>query len=124
MSENMIIENNEKFFIEMDVSVIELNTIREKIESMSKFNQIEVLRILKKHNVTINENKYGIHINLSDLNDAILDELLIYTKYVNTQEVELNNIDQQKQSYKNIYFLKDNKDNMINTNNNKYVNGK
>jgi hypothetical protein len=61
---------------------------------------------------------------LSDLNDVILDELLIYTKYVNTQEVELNNIEQQKQSYKNIYFLKDNKDNMINTNNNKYVNGK
>lgn len=105
-------------------SFVDIHNIRDAIESMSKFNQIEVLRILTKHNVIINENKYGIHINLSDLNDVILDELLIYTKYVNTQEVELNNIEQQKQSYKNIYFLKDNKDNMINTNNNKYVNGK
>ena len=67
MSENMSIEKeqepveNEKFFIEMDVSIMELNTIREKIESMSKFNQIEVLRILsKRKNVTLNENKYGI----------------------------------------------------------------
>ena len=98
-----------------------INSIRDKIEGMSKFNQIEVLRILTKHNVIINENKYGIHINLSELDDVILDELLVYIKYVNAQEVELNNIEQQKQSYKDIYFVKDNKDNMTISNNNKYV---
>jgi hypothetical protein len=50
-------------------SLNELNYIRETIENMSKFYQIEVLRILKKHNedVTLNENKYGIHINLSEI---------------------------------------------------------
>jgi hypothetical protein len=88
---------------------------------MSKFNQIEVLRVLTKHNVIINENKYGIHINLSELDDVILEELLVYIKYVNAQEVELNNIEQQKQSYKDIYFIKDNKDNMTMSNNSKYV---
>ena len=46
------------------------------IENMTKFNQIEVLRILTKHNqVLIIENKYGIHINLSELDDRILEEL-------------------------------------------------
>ena len=100
-------------------------TLRETIENMSKFNQIEVLRILSKHkDIIINENKYGIHINLSELDDRILEELLVYIKYVNTQEVELNNIEQQKQTYKDIYFVKDNKDNMTNINNNKYANGK
>ena len=45
-----------------------INCIREQIENMSKFNQIEVLRILKNHkNIIINENKYGIHINLTEL---------------------------------------------------------
>ena len=35
-----------------------LNYIREQIESMSKFNQIEILRILTKNkHVIINENK-------------------------------------------------------------------
>ena len=49
-------------------SVSELNYIRDSIENMNKFNQIEVLRILNNHkDVTINENKYGIHINLSEL---------------------------------------------------------
>lgn len=103
---------------------VKTNSIRDKIETMSKFNQIEILRILTKRNVTINENKYGIHINLSELDDVILDDLLAYIKYVNTQEVELNNIEQQKQSYKDIYFLKDNKDNMPTTSNNKYVSSK
>lgn len=101
-----------------------INTIRDKIECMSKFNQIEILRILTNRNVTINENKYGIHINLSDLDEVILNELLVYIKYVNAQEVELNDIEQQKQSYKNIYFVKDNKDNLTTSSNSKYVTNK
>jgi hypothetical protein len=97
-----------------------LNNIRETIENMSKFNQIEVLRLLTKHKeVTINENKYGIHINLSELNNNIIEELLVYINYVNTQEIELNNIEQQKETYKNIYFVKENKENL--TNKCKYV---
>jgi hypothetical protein len=93
-------------------SVSELNYIRETIENMNKFNQVEVLRILHKHSdVTLNENKYGIHINLSELKKEILDELNIYIKYVNTQEITLNKIEKQKEEYKNTYFSKDIKDN-------------
>jgi|UniRef100_A0A6C0EPF7 hypothetical protein len=92
-------------------SINELNYIRETIENMNKFNQIEVLRILNNHKeVTLNENKYGIHINLSDLKKNIIDELIIYINYVNTQEDTLNNVEQQKENYKNVYFTKDIKD--------------
>lgn len=89
----------------------QLNYIREQIENMSKFNQIEILRILTKNkNVIINENKYGIHINLSELEDSMLNELMVYIKYVNTQEIYLNNVEKEKEKYKNTFFLKDNKD--------------
>jgi hypothetical protein len=92
-------------------SISELNYVREAIEKMNKFNQIEVLRILSKHsNVTLNENKYGIHINLSDLNKNIIEELIVYINYVNTQEIALHKIEQKKEDYKNTYFTKDNKD--------------
>ena len=88
-----------------------LNGIREQIENMSKFNQIEILRILtKSKDVTLNENKYGIHINLTDLSTETLNELIIYIKYVNTQEIYLNDVEQEKEKYKNSFFLKDNKD--------------
>jgi hypothetical protein len=77
---------------------------------MAKFNQIEILRILVKHNVTVNENQYGIHVNLTELSEEILDEIELYVQYVNAQETYLNNAEQQKEQYKNIFFLKDNKD--------------
>jgi hypothetical protein len=92
-------------------SVSELNYIRETIENMNKFNQIEVLRILNRHpQVILNENKYGIHINLSELNKEIIDELTVYIKYVNTQEVTLHKVEKEKEDYKNTYFTKDIKD--------------
>ena len=98
-------------------SVSELDYIRETIESMNKFNQIEVLRIMNKHNdVTLNENKYGVHINLSELQTEIIEELNTYIKYVNTQETSLHQVEKQKESYKNIYFTKDNKDINIKSN--------
>jgi len=91
-----------------------LNYIREQLENMSKFNQIEVLRLITKNkNTIINENKYGIHINLSEVENSVLNELMVYIKYVNTQEIYLNNVEQEKEKYKNTFFLKDNKDNDI-----------
>jgi NTP pyrophosphatase (non-canonical NTP hydrolase) len=93
-------------------SVSELNYIRDSIENMNKFNQVEVLRILSKNNnVTLNENKYGIHVNLSEVKKEIIDELNVYIKYVNAQEITLNAIEQKKEDYKNTYFSKDIKDN-------------
>jgi hypothetical protein len=87
--------------------VNKLNQLRETIEHLSKFNQIEILRILTKHpEVTINENKYGIHINLSELDQSIINELIVYIQYINTQEIELNNVEKQKEEYKNIFFHK------------------
>ena len=92
-------------------SVSELNYIRESIENMNKFNQVEILRLLSKYkDVTINENKYGIHINLSELKKELLDEIIIYINYVNTQEVTLHQIEKEKEDYKNTYFTKDIKD--------------
>ena len=118
---NMNTNNNLNIIIDSEtadneVNLAELNSIREAIENMSKFNQIEILRILTNHKeVIINENKYGIHINLSELSSNIIRDLLVYINYVNAQEIELNNIEKQKQDYKNNYFLKDNKDNSSNS---------
>jgi hypothetical protein len=87
-----------------------LTNVRDSIESMSKFNQVEILRILTKHSVTINENKYGIHINLTDISLPIIEELKIYINYVKSQELQLDQTEKQKESFKNIFFDKDVKD--------------
>jgi hypothetical protein len=90
----------------------ELNHIREKIELMSKFNQVEVLRILSKYNnIVLNENKYGIHVNLTDVPKEVVDKIKTFIEYVNTQENTLNVIEMQKEDFKNTYFTNDIKDN-------------
>jgi hypothetical protein len=104
---NEIIDQNEVF-----INVNELIYIRDKIENMSKYNQINILGILKNYpEITLNENSYGIHINLSDVKSNVITALLEYIKYVYEQENELLSIEQQKEDYKNVYFVKDNKDN-------------
>ena len=93
-------------------SVSELNYVRESIENMNKFHQVEILRLLyNRKTVMLNENKYGVHVNLSELDKEMIDDLKIYIDYVNNQENTLNEYEKQKETFKNIYFSKDNKDN-------------
>lgn len=95
----------------MEITTENLNSIRVKIEAMTKFNHVEILKIFKKHeSVTLNENKYGTHVNLTDISPSILEELNTYINYVSTQETNLNAMEKQKEEFKNIYFAKDNKD--------------
>lgn len=104
---NLSLETNELY--EYDYN--DLNMIRETIEKMNKFNQIEVLKLLYNHKeVVINENKYGVHINLSEVKNEIIDEIKVYINYVNAQEMTLFQLEEEKEKFKNIYFTKDNKD--------------
>ena len=105
--------NSNKSESELDITITELNVIREKIESMSKINQVEILRLLSKNeSITLNENKYGIFINLSEIPFDMVENLKNYINYVNAQENNLNKLEKQKEDFKNIYFTKDNKDNI------------
>ena len=88
------------------INTLELNQIREIVEAMSKFNQIEVLRILHTGGIMINENRYGIHVNLTELKPTIVGKIRTYINYVNTQEKQLHKIEQQKETFINTYFQK------------------
>jgi len=95
----------------IEYSTSELNNIRDQIENMNKFNQIELLRILNTHNNNmINENKYGIHVNLTEVESTVIHKLQTYMNYVNTQENTLNELEKQQEDCKNTYFTKDNKE--------------
>ena len=86
-----------------------LSKMKTTIEQMDKNNQIEVLRLLHKNNAILNENKNGIHINLTELQDSTLINIYNFVEYINTQENKLNDDEHEKQKYKNMFFV--NKDN-------------
>jgi Cys-tRNA synthase (O-phospho-L-seryl-tRNA:Cys-tRNA synthase) len=87
-----------------------LITICKKIETMPQFNQIEILKIISKHkDIILNENKNGIHINLTEISSLVIDKLCDYINYINAQEMNLNIVEAQKEEFKNTYFTKDTK---------------
>ena len=76
----------------------ELIMIKEQIEKMDKHNQLEVLAIFNSFGdaVTLNENRNGTLINLSELKKEIVDKVNKYVRYVQNQENYLNSIERQK----------------------------
>jgi hypothetical protein len=92
----------------MQQRVDKLTNMKNFIEKMDNSNQIEVLRLLHNHSVVLNENKNGIYINLSELDEDIIDQIYKFVNYIHNQENKLSEEESEKQCYKNIYF--DNKD--------------
>ena len=83
----------------------DLILLKEKIEKLNKFHQIEITKILHKHKeVTLNENNNGIFVNLSTINKEIIAEIVEYLEYVNTLQEDFNDIEIQKNLLSNKYF--------------------
>jgi len=89
-----------------------LDNIKNTIESMNKYHQIEILKILDKSDCKLNENKSGVYINMSFLPEEAIQELEKYIDYIKDQEDSLVTLECQKEEFKNAYFVeKEDKDN-------------
>jgi len=101
------------FIVRMTISlkmnaqeIFMLETLRTKIESMSKERHIQALNILVKYqNVTVNEPKYGnVNINLSRIPKEAINDLLKFVSYVEDQESSLLLAEEQKKKYQDDFF--------------------
>jgi len=81
-----------------------LMALKDGIENMPVVHQIEILRILNAKHTQINENKNGVFVNISKLNNELLQELYDYMTYVIKQEKQLNEVEEQKQSLTKEFF--------------------
>jgi len=89
----------------MQITTEQLVFLKDKIEKMTKTQQLDILRILKKNPaIKLNENKSGIFVNISFLPNDSIEEIDKYVKYVGDQESELNLLENQKQEFKNTFF--------------------
>jgi hypothetical protein len=88
-----------------------LESVKRTIETMNKFHQIEILKILSKDLCKINENKSGCYINMSFLSIDTLAKIQEYIDYTKIQEDTINDMESQKEEFKNAFFIgKDNKE--------------
>ena len=89
----------------MDTLVI----LREKLQALSKFHQLEVLRLLNKEKVEYTENRNGIFVNMNNLPEESIVALNDYLNYVSTQQDQLESIEKKKEEYAHSFF-KNNKE--------------
>lgn len=88
---------------------IELKNMRDNISKMDSSNHIEILKIVMNNNTEdINENNYGVHINLTEFPNKTLDQIKNYIEYVKSKEKEFIIIENIKNKYKQDYFLDEN----------------
>ena len=85
--------------------IYKIKSVKTKIELMSKNHQVEVLRLLKNiKEVSVNENKNGSFINLTELSDDTIEILENYIQYVEKQENQLKDAENEKERIQNVFF--------------------
>jgi len=95
------------------VDVNKLESLKEKIEVLSKFQQVEILRILSKNMCKLNENKSGIFVNMTFLENNVIEEIEQYMSYVEDQTNTFQTIEYQKEEFKNIILEHEQPENTI-----------
>ena len=88
---------------------IQLNLLKDKIEKLEKFHQIQILEILVENKASFTENRNGIFVNLIKVNKSVIQKIREYLLYVSNQNITLKDTEQLKEKLKYNYF-KDNKD--------------
>lgn len=81
-----------------------LMKLKDDIERLPIFHQIEILRILQTKNTNLNENKNGVFINITKLSDETLLQIEEYIEYVNAQEKHLNEAEEEKKMITREFF--------------------
>ena len=82
-----------------------INALKVRIETMTKYHQIEVLRLLYKlSSVKINENNNGTFINLTEQTPEVINELIKYSNYVDEQQQQLNKVEYEKEKIEQHFF--------------------
>ena len=72
---------------------------------MDKHHQVEILKILSKNMCKLNENKSGVYVNMTFLEENILQEMEEYIKYMKEQEENLITTEYQKKEFMDSYFI-------------------
>ena len=91
----------------MSLQIPNFENYKSRIECLSANYQIEILNILVKNGVKINENKTGIRLNMGILwkdHQPVWEKMVEYLLYVEEQETQLETVESEKQEMTSFYF--------------------
>jgi hypothetical protein len=75
----------------MVYSLVDKKVIMTRIQNLkSKKHYIHIYKIIKDNNVNYSQNINGIFINLTNIEDPILDKIIEYLNYVESRNTEID----------------------------------
>ena len=81
-----------------------LKYLKDNIENLDNHQQIHIGKIFYENNINMFENKNGVFINLTEINEEILEKIKLYLQHVEEQEKSINDMENKKQEYKDNFF--------------------
>jgi hypothetical protein len=75
----------------MVYSLVDKKSIMTRIQNLkNKKHYVHIYKIIKDNNVTHSQNINGIFINLTNIEDSILDKIVEYLNYVESRNSEID----------------------------------
>ena len=72
-------------------TLVEKKQIMTRIQNLkNKRHYMEIYKIIKENNVTHSQNINGVFINLTNIEDSILDKIVKYINYIDTRNSEID----------------------------------
>ena len=72
-------------------TLVEKRQIMTRIQNLkNKRHYMEIYKIIKENNVTHSQNINGVFINLTNIEDSILDKIVKYINYIDTRNSEID----------------------------------
>lgn len=72
-------------------TLVEKRQIMTRIQNLkNKRHYMEIYKIIKENNVTHSQNINGVFINLTNIEDSILDKIVKYLNYIDTRNSEID----------------------------------
>ena len=83
-----------------------LKQLKDDIEQLNPSQHITIGKFLYESNVNMFENKNGVFINLTDIDQDIIDKVRTKLHYIQEQEQHFESLELKKQAYKDNLNIK------------------
>ena len=80
-----------------------ISKLKNDIEKMDTIHHKHFFSIIKDSEMDFTENKNGIFINITNLDDEIITKFQKKIEYINKQEKQLNDVEDEKLKYKLLF---------------------
>lgn len=81
-----------------------LENLKKNIESLNEMHHNKILEIILNNNISVSENNNGCFINLTDIEDEVIEKIENYLKFISKQTNDLNQIEEKKKEIRDNFF--------------------